>query len=422
MATEKKVTKQEPWLSNRNKKPSETKTSGSSTLGPSQEAENEVANVPGGAGADGKKGLTGVPLETPILKGYETLPGPEGAMAGPKPVYGKTQYFSGSGATTFATLSNKEKVALLIRLSSIPNLYGKGKAYTPERLQAVASSGIIPIREEDNEALEKVMAVADTTGDDYLTTLTYLENNPQFATAAFPGGKGKTLRLTPADALALEYEQSVLDYLDVKVGKAEKAAYAKAVNEAEKKRGGALTQLERQQILIDSIQDKARQVFKDDKFEDSDLMRRGALGETFAAINQTYRDYGVTPPDTNTVYKQAINSIRSKQALDNTLSKIKIASEVSMPAIKTYTQQGLSPRETLGSFIGIYSKIYGVPENQVDLSKVSIVASGDKIMSTQDYTKYLYAQPDIVNSPYYKQQELNDARTLFQNFLGQDCI
>jgi hypothetical protein len=418
MATEKKVTKQEPWLSNRNKKPTETKTTGSTTLGPSQEAENEVANVPGGTGATGKKGLTGVPIGTTILKGYETLPGPEGARMGPKPIYGKTQYAPGSGATTFASLGNKEKVALLIRLSSIPNLYGRGKAYTPERLQAVASSGTIPVREEDFQALEKVMALADTTGDDYLTTLTYLETNPQVAIATFGEPKGKKLSLTPADALALEYEQSVLDYLDIKVSKADKNAYAKAVNEAERKRGGSLTSLERQQILIDSIQDKAREVFKDDKFEDSDLMRRGALGETFAAINQTYRDYGVTPPDTNSVYKQAINSIRSKQALDNTINKIRLASEVSMPAIKTYLQQGLSAREALGSYIGIYSKIYGVPENQVDLSKVSIVASGDKIMPTQDYLKYLYAQPDIVNSPYYKQQELNDARALVSNFIG----
>jgi hypothetical protein len=417
MATEKKVTKQEPWRPFGDKKSTETKTSTSSTLGPSQEAESEVANVPGGNATTGRKGLTGVPLKTPILKGYETLPGPEGAMAGPKPIYGETQYAQGDGQKTFASLSNKEKVALLIRLSSIPNLYGKGKAYTAERLQAVASSGIIPIREEDSEALEKVMAIADTTGDDYLTTLTYLENNPQFATAAFPGGKGKTLKLTPADALALEYEQSVLDYLDVKVAKSEKAAYTKAVNEAERKRGGALTQLERQQILIDSIQDKAKALFKDAE-PGSDITRKGALGETFNTISQTYRDYGVTPPDTKSLYKQAINSLRSKQALENTVSKIRLASEVSMPAIKTYLQQGLSAREALGSYIGIYSKIYGVPENQVDLSKVSIVASGDKIMPTQDYLKYLYAQPDIVNSPYYKQQQLSDARALVSNFLG----
>lgn len=405
---EKKVTKGEPLVK--------------INLGPSEEAQAAVTTATTTSTAtSGKKGLTGVPLQTQVIKGYETVPGWEGAMSGPRPIYGKTQYASGSGATVFATLNNEKKIELLGRLAQIPGLYAKGKAPTAEYLQRISATQIIPTRKEDEDALENVMRVADTIGQDYENALTYLETNRNLATTFFGEAKGKKISLTPGDALALEYEQSILDYLDVKVSKAEKAAYAKAVNDAERKRGGALTQLERQQILIDSIQDKAKALFKDAE-PGSDITRKGALGETFNTISQTYRDYGVTPPDTKSLYKQAINSLRSKQALENTVSKIRLASEVSMPAIKTYLQQGLSAREALGSYIGIYSKIYGVPENQVDLSKVSIVASGDKIMPTQDYLKYLYAQPDIVNSPYYKQQQLSDARALVSNFLGQDCI
>jgi hypothetical protein len=416
MATEKKVTKQEPWLSNRNKKSAETKTSTSTTLTPSQEAESEVADVPGGNATTGRKGLTGVPLETPVLKGYETLPGWEGAMGGRKPIYGKTQYAPGSGATIFATLSNEEKIKLLLRLASIPNLYDKGKAYTSERLQVIASSGIIPTRKEDEVALEKVMRLADTTGDDYLTTLTYLETNPEIALSTFKPGKGGKISLTPADALAIEFEQSVLDYLDVKVSKAERNAYAKAVNEAERKRGGGLTQLERQQILIDKIQDKARELFKDAE-PGSDLMRRGALGETYNVLKQTYSDYAV-PIDDKLIYKQAIQSLRSKQALDNILGKVRLQAEVAMPAIKSYIQQGLSPREALGSYVNLYSKIFNVPENQVDLTKLAPVYSMDKIMPYNDWQKYLYSLPEFKKTKLYQDQQFSDARTLIRNFLG----
>lgn len=395
-----------------------TDTAGTPSTEVSAAALEAAGGVPTGQ-ADPKKGLTGVPLKTKVLKGVSTRPGPKGRLQRTVKVYGETQYKPGDGAIVFATKSNKEKLNLLLRMSKIPGLYREGEAYTEQQILSFATGATVPLRTEDYDALEKVMFLADTTGDDYETTLTTVETNPALAIAAFGTQKAKKLRLTPAAALALELEQSVMDSLDQKVSKEEKTAYAKRVNEAERKRGGSLTELERREILNDTIQDKARQIFKDTGEGASELMRRGALGETYNALRQTYVDYGV-PFDDKAVYKQAIQSIRSKQALDNIINKVKLQAEVSMPALKTYIQQGLTPREALGSYITYYSKAMGIPESQVDLMKLNPVVSGDKILPFQDWQRFVQKMPEFKSGPLYRQQQFNDAQILARNFLGQE--
>ena len=397
--------------------------SSASALTPSEEAKAEAASVPTTTATTGKTGLTGVPIGTPVLKAQTTSPGPKGRLTRTRNVYAKTQYKSGDGMTVFATLGNQEKIDLLALLAQIPGLYSRKTAPTQEYLVRVSQSGVIPVRPEDAAALENVMRYADTVGDDYKTAVNYLVSNPNIAQGFFDisgtkAGKQREIALTPADALAVELEQSVLDYLDLKTSDKEKKAYAKRVNELEKKRGGALTSLERQQLLLDTVQDKARQVFKGDaESPDSLLMRRGALGGTYQLLKETYNDYGIELDD-KTVYKQAINSIRSKQALENTLGKIRLQAEVVMPSLKTYIEQGLTPREALGSYISLKSKMYGIPENQIKITDLAPVYSGDKLMPYTEWQRYLYTLPEFKNTQLYQQQRLGDAQALIKNFIG----
>lgn len=391
-------------------------------LTPSDEALRAALGVTTDEAANSKKGkgLTGVPLGTPVAMGVQPRKVTRGTIIGTEKVFGKTQYAAGDGQRTFSTLSNPEKIRLLARLSSIPGLYGKNKAPSIDYLRNIASSGIIPIRPEDASALEDVMRIADTTGDSYEAALTYLEFNPQVAAGIFGTTKQKTLRVTPADALGLEFEQSVLDYLDVKVSKAEKKAYAKMVNQLEAKRGGALTSLERQQLLTEAIQDKAKDIFKAEANNtDSMLLQKGALGETYNLLRKTYDDYGIMIND-NQVYRQAIDSIRSKQALDNTIGKIKLQAEVAMPALKTYIQQGLTPRDALGSYITWYSNMFEIPETQVDLTKLSPVYSGSNLMPFDEWKRYTYTLPEYKGTKMYEDLVASDYRTLITNFFGQE--
>jgi len=397
-----------------------------SSLGPSAEAEKAAAGAPqGDAGVKAPIGLTGVPKGTKIVIGQEPKLGPKGRPTGrTKPSYGVTQYVPGDGARIFGNLNNDEKIALLAKLAQIPGLYGRNKAPTQDYLlRLVSAGGNIAVRTEDHEALENVMRYADTTGDSYGTAVDKLVANPAVAQGFFDlagtkTGAARKIALTPADALVVELQQSLLDYLDVKASKKEAQDYAKKINELEKKRGGALTELERRQLLLDTVQDKAKEVFKDGVDEaDSLLMRKGALGGTYNALREEHRDYGI-PIDDKSLYKLAINSIRSKQALENNLNKIRLQAEVAMPALKDYIQKGLSPKEALGTYLAAYSKFTGIPQNQVDLTRLAPVYSGDKVMPFSDWEKYLYTLPEAKNSPVVREQQLSDARTLIRNFIG----
>jgi hypothetical protein len=409
-------------------KPGATPTptpSSSGNLGPSPEAEKAGDTSPQGSADTKKTGLTGVPVGTPIVKGQEQRPPTRGRGSKRiKKTYGATQYAPGDGARIFGTLNNQEKIDLIALLAQIPGLYNRKEAPTQEYLlRLVSAGGNIAVREEDMDALENVMRYADTTGDSYSDAVNKLVANPAVAQGFFDlagtkVGAARKIALTPADALVVELQQSILDYLDIKASKSEAESYAKKINDLEKKRGGALTQLERQQLLLDEVQNKAKEVFKDGIDEaDSLLMRKGALGGTYNALQQEYRDYGI-PIDDKSLYKLAINSIRSKQALENNLGKIRLQAEVAMPALKDYIQQGLSPKEALGTYLAAYSRFTGIPQNQVDLTRLAPVYSGDKVMPFNDWEKYLYTLPEAKDSPVIREQQLSDARTLIRNFIG----
>jgi len=398
----------------------------SGNLRPSADAEKEAAGAPqDDAGVKAPIGLTGVPKGTQIVIGQEPKLGPKGRPTGrTKPTHGVTHYIPGDGARIFATLNKDQKVKLLAKLAQIPGLYSRKKAPTQNYLLTLSSAGgNIAVRKEDMDALENVMRYADTTGDSYGDAIDYLVANPAVAKGFFDlagtkTGAARKISLTPADALVVELQQSLLDYLDIKASKKEAQDYAKKINELEKKRKGQLTELERKQLLLDTIQDKAKEIFKDGIDEaDSLLMRKGALGGVHDTLRKQYKDYGVVIDD-KSLYKIAINSIRSKQALENNLNKIRLQAEVAMPALKDYIQKGLSPKEALGTYLAAYSKFTGIPQNQVDLTRLAPVYSGDKVMPFSDWEKYLYTLPEAKNSPVVREQQLSDARTLIRNFIG----
>lgn len=389
-------------------------------LRPSAAAEAAVSTAPTETTVSKGSGLF-APKGTKIYKGEIVTPGPKGRGTRTRPVFGTATYERGDGAKAFANLDNQGKIDLLANLARVPGLYAKNEAPTDDYIARLRDSQAVAVRPEDTEALEKVMRYADSVGESYTESIIRFATNPAVAERYFNPrgtGAGRKISLTPPDALAAELEQSFLDYLDIKVDKKESKAYAKRVNDLEKKRGGSLTSVERQQLLLDTIQDKAKEVFKDGIDEqDTLLMRKGALGGTYNILRQAYADYGI-PVDDKTLYRTAINSVRSKQALENNLNKVALQAEVAMPALKTYIQQGLTPREALGSYVGLYAKMTGTPESQVNIDKLAPVWSNEKVMPFQDWEKYLYSLPEVQNGPVVRQQKLNDARALIRNFIG----
>jgi hypothetical protein len=397
-----------------------TKTSTELVDKASSEAKN-AGGPPTNTGSSGKIGLDGRPIGSPIYGGTSGSLPPQTSTGRPVPgqfITKKTQYYKGAGMTFLQTLNNKQRIQVLEKLAQIPGAYSNEKDRpTLSYLKSLAASGMINVRPEDAAAVEKLMYISDSVGESIDDTINRFYTDPKLAkqTLDISGLAGKKISLTPADALRVELNQSFLDYLDTKADKELANQYVDTVNKLELKRGGNITSLERQQLLLDFVQKKAMDIFKGDKQPDSLLLQRGALGGTYNVLRKTYDAYGV-PVDDKTLYKQAIDGIRSRQALDNIIQKVGVQAQVAFPALAQYFQQGLTTKEALATYTGIYSKIYGVPENAVEISKMYPVFKGKELMSPEEWQKYLYSLPEFKNTKLYQQRSFSDAEVLMNNF------
>ncbi len=375
---------------------------------------------PKNTGAKGT-GLDGRPLGSPIYGGETGSLPPQTSTGRPVPgqfITKKTQYYKGAGMTYLQTLNNKQRIAVLSKLAQIPGAYSNEKDVpTSNYLQSLAASQLVAVRPEDAAAVEKLMYISDTVGENIEDTINRFYRDPKIAkqTLDMSGLVGKKVSLTPADALRVELNQTMMDYLDVKVDKELANKYVDTINTLELKRGGNLTSLEREQLLFDFVQKKAQEIFKGDKQPDSLLLQKGAVGGAYNVLRKTYDSYGVTVDD-KTLYQQAIAGVRSRTALENIVQKIGVQAQVAFPALAQYFEQGLTTKEALATYAGIYSKIYGVPENSVEISKMYPVFKGKELMSPEEWQKYLYTLPEFKKTKLYQQRSFNDAAVLMKNF------
>jgi hypothetical protein len=394
------------------------KTSSSSALADkASDAAKTTTPPPDGKTTKGVKyGLDGRPINSPIYAGQAWFaPLKPGETV---PQFKKTQYYKGAGMTYLQTLTNKQRIAVLEKLGQIPGAYSNAKDIpTAAYLQGLSASGLITVRPEDAAAVEKLMYVSDSVGENIEDTIDRFFKDRRLAqqTLDASGLVGKKVSLTPADALRVELTQALSDFLDVGADKKLATEYVDTINKLELNRGGNITQLERKTLLLDFVRKKALEIFKDDKQPDSMLMQRGAVGGTFNVLKKTYDAYGV-PVDDKTLYKQAIDGARSRTALENAVQKIAVQAQVAFPALEKYFQQGLTTKEALATYTGIYSKIYGVPENSIEISKMYPVFKGKELMSPEEWQKYLYTLPEFKNTKLYQQRSFNDAQVLMNNF------
>lgn len=369
----------------------------------------------------GKIGLLGVPVGTEIVVGKTGSLPPSTSTGLPiegVPVTKTVQYVSGDGMRNFLNKTNAEKAEILAKLSVIPGVYPKGQAPTLAYINNALAQGMVPIRPIDAKALEEVMKYADTVGENYTVSLDKLYRQPTLAQQFFAikttvPGKPK---LTPESALNLEITQAFSDYLDMPIDKKSAKDFANIVNNLERKRGTYLSAAERQSLLFDTVQKKAAEVFKNDKQPDSLLLQRGALGGSYNLLRKAYDAYGI-PIDDKAIYKQAIGSIRSRQALENALQKVSVQAQVSYPALAQYFQQGLTTKEALATYIGIKAKLFGVPENSIKIDEMYPVFKGKELMTPQEWEDFLYTTPEFKKTRTYMAQRTSDAKTLIRNFI-----
>ena len=384
----------------------------------SQADKNAAAEVPEGI-SGGKKGLTGVPLGTPIVVGEEPVYAGEGRLRGPsaRQVTGKTQYQSGNGMKELISLNNQQRVDLLAKLAQIPGVYPRGKAPTPELLSAMAQSLEVGIRQEDADALEEIMKYADTVGVNYDIALNRFYDQPELAAAFYGVTAGeKAPKVTDTQSLIAEISDKFQDTFDVKINKKIAKDYAKEVQSAQLKKGakGTLSAQEREDILLKYIQGGAEEFSKLSGEGPMD-QPRGVLGQYVQELRQEYYDNGL-PMDEKRIYNMAIKSLRSPQELQNNKQKIQQRAQLVFPPLKEYIARGESVRDVLSPYMRLKSTIWEKDDKDINPSDMYDVMEGDKLRPINDYKMLLYKSPEHKKTQAYQEKTIGDVQGLL-NYL-----
>lgn len=220
---------------------------------------------------------------------------------------------------------------------------------------------------------------------------------------------------TTFDAAQAELTSSYLDYFNDKPTKEETKAYAAALNAAEKKSPKALTADQRKEILFNSVSQRAAKEFNLALTGDEAAANKisdGIVGKYARSIKSAYANNGITIDD-NTVYKQAVQGLRSQQAYENVLDTINVQAKLQFPALATYIDQGKTVKDILNPYIQLKSQILEIPVDQIKVSDLSNVASDpNKLMSISDYKSSLYSDPAWKKTQNYMNTSMGDARAL----------
>lgn len=372
------------------------------------------------------KALSGLPVGSPIVTGM-TAPSPTG-WSGGKPVSGQIPVTSRATYTAEdiykipATLSNSQKANLLLQLSLIPGLYAKGEAPTQEYIKSMGAA--VSFTPEDYTAFTKLLTAADTNGQHYTTTLGGFINNPKLAQQYF--GKVtpavKKIALSSPDALKADLNARFLDIFDMRADNKIATSYVKEINTLENKAGlagQAISPQQREDIFNKFVTQAANNLFAKVKgtadTADDALLEKGALGATVRLIRNAHADNGI-PIQPKDVYKIAISASRSQQALQNALDDINMQASVQFPALKDWLSKGKTAKQFFAPYTTAYSNIYGVPEDQVDVTKFHDIAAGPSIISVNQWIKNQWKNPDIQKTDYYKGVHRNDLRAVAEAF------
>jgi hypothetical protein len=400
------------------KKKSEESKAGASTT-----TEDTSGNPPQNVGSGKSASLSGIPLGTEVTIGLESktsrIPGIKGIedYTMETPVTAKVQYTTDSPYTVYAAGNNSDRANLLIQMASIPGLYGKGEAPTLAYIQSMGTS--VSFRKEDYSALTKLMIHADSTGQDYKSSLLTFYKNPSLASQYFGKTSGSGgVTATPAIELEAELSSRFMDLFDITPDKKLAAKYAKEVANAQIKAGTTNIGQLKEDIFLKYVEQTAQARFSTVKAtpgtEDDMQIEAGALGSYLRSIRNTYADNGI-PTSEKQIYADALKSIRSKQAYDNIIEKINMQAAAQMPAIKDQILKGFKAKDILSPYVKSYEKIYGKTPTVADLTEV---AAGQTLVPVATWEQSQWAKDSITKTDYYKETINNDLKTVLNAFTG----
>lgn len=368
----------------------------STGLTASQDAAN--TNPPPTSSTSGKT-LLNLPPDTPIKTGKNTTT--------------SASEIEGNAELFFANKTPAERAALLLRLGQIPNLYPTGQAPNAQYVGAMGNR--IVWRPADATALKNILLIQDQLGDSTPdVTLTNLISNPGLSSKFFGKVSTAPKAVTSLSALEAEMNAKFQDLFESPADKSMVKAYAKEVNKLEA--GAGITAQQKEDIFLKYTQKKANDLYNlSQTGMTPGATEKGALGSYVRSIRAAYADNGI-PMNEKDIYSKAVSSLRSKDAYSNTINGIQMQAATIMPAFKDLINQGKTAKEVLTPYINLRAQILEIPADQIKVTDMYDIASGDKPVSIQDYKNKLYASDAFKKTNAFKERSLGDMQALLKAF------
>lgn len=315
------------------------------------------------------------------------------------------QYLVGEEYSLYTQLTEQQLINLKGNLAKVVGAYPRGRE--PKYLDST-------FRDEDFAALGKVMGYAGRNGlseEDnfpaYVKAILKLQNNPEASASFFNyrAPAAPNYSLTPLDMAAADFSAVNRSLLGSDPTPKEIAEYHSAINKVETKQKGQFSAPQRNEIAISFIQKKAAALIaKASNPEDKDALTKistGNIGGYINAIRATYLENGISFTE-DKVRKQAVAALRDEASYNNIIADIHSKAAVFVPAFKDSINAGKSARDVLSPYISMYSKLYGIDEDQVSLDDVSFAGAADKPMMPKDFNAAITNAPKFKTTDTYK--------------------
>lgn len=148
--------------------------------------------------------------------------------------------------------------------------------------------------------------------------------------------------------------------------------------------------------------------FIEKKLTDQNIITMGGqIGTNFRAIDGLLKAYNVTLTDPELKKTYLIDSLKSKNGLEDVSNRIKNLASIQYPALAPYFQQGYSPSEIFGGFLSTKARLYGTPTlspNPWNDKDIVAIAQRDKLPTSQEWETLLLNAPEAEYSPGMRQR------------------
>jgi len=301
----------------------------------------------------------------------------------------------------------EERTAFQAKLLSI-GAYPKG--YTP--VQGIVST-------EDYNALAKLVNVGEQKNiGDINAVIDTVKKDPKLLAYVQTGGYAATgaKTYTTAAEAGSALTNSYLDLFNDKPTKQEIATYTSALNAKEKASKTALTQQEREDVLLSVTQNRVSNIANLATTGDAtsiSALDEGQIGKAVRAIRQAYSDNGI-PVDNKTIYQLAGQAIRNQTAYDNVMQHINLNAKTQWgPVLGDVIDKGGSVKVGLTPYISLKSSITGIPQGDIKVSDMTDVLNPDGTLKKYaEYKTSLYNTDAYKASDNYKSTLADDTKAL----------